>query len=510
FDWRSSDTLHLQDVRAWRIFWSRTINITRESNPTSGSQEEVNNITHLMGVANLAGDAEYEVVLLQPQFTTPRNQPNCNVNNPVDGSPVFRFATGGSVLALRGELRGGGADLWKQLIYDEGTLRVNIALEESFETVLLMWLQILGDMTQDKVPDIVVTFLAVEQSQFSPTTTNGRYRTHVVPLSGKDGHKLWRGEPKVQGWGFVADMNPDAATSVPYLALGTVDYPTAIPGGARFPPKDVRLAVYNVSDGTPRWSYREQFAQDSYLSYDMSLNQYLSSLAPHDWTGDGIKDLVTPSQYYPATGANQTLLAQATSRYQILDGNDGAVHAAVDAWGPSGVVMSCGPGVNAAGEPSLTVFSGHSRRYDISRFNITPSADAHWRFPLYNNPDLQSATLGTDIAFVGAECITTQDGRTVFALNMALASEKRGVEIMSAYGAIGIKPDDLKEEIQVLWIDPAVRGKPPASIDEILKHFEVEQTHPGLMLALTAGPAVPGLVAGLGLGRLRIRKGGPS
>ena len=508
FDWRGQDTIHLQDVRNGRAnpYWSRTINMSRAEDPTAKQKESWTNITHLMGAAPLAGDEEYEIVLLQPRFTTPQS---CELNNPYDNSPLFRFGRGLTAMALKGELRGNGDDLWKTLILEQGSARVNLAFEESFEVVTWAWLQIVGDLNADGIAEVVVTYLGQEASPYAPTTPNGRFRTHVVPVSGKDGIKLWGlKNPPIQGWGFVADMNPDYHTSVPYLALGTVDLPTAVPPGGRFPPKMVRLTVFDVHDGTTKWSYEEQFPQDSYISYDMSLNQYLSALAPHDWTGDGVKDLVTPSRYFEATGANQTLLATVTHKYQILDGVDGLVHKEFQVWGPAGMVNTCGQGVDGAGEPFLTVFSGHGRRYDVSRINITPDVSQHWRFALFNNPDIQSATLGTDIALVGTQCITTRHNTTIFALNLGLFSLKRGFEIMGPYGTIGVDPDDALEKTGILWVEPPVRGNPPMSVEEILKYFEVPETHPALMLAFTAGPAVPGLVAGLGLGRLRLRKGG--
>lgn len=501
YDWRNTDTVHYVSSRNGRDIWARDLNFTREENPLANDQEDVTNWTYLTGATQLAGNDELEIIVDQRQATTPQTP---GLANPITGEPLFVYGSAITMLALRGE---DGKNLWNTEIHNTGSVRVNPALEEPFELLVWTYGQILCDMTEDGIPEVVSTSLWVETSSQIPTTTNGRFTTHIHPLNGATGLKLWpKADQRVQGWGYAACMSAKPnELSVPLFAFGSLDLPTAIAPAGRFPPKDVRVSVFDarVNEGAVLWDYRDQFPQDSYISYHMTLHQYRNALAPADYNGDGVKDLLTPAQYIQAIGANQTLLSQAVHQYEIYEGREGGYLKGFRAWGPMGQAMICRPD-----DPGLTVVSGHGRRIDISRFNVTPVPEQWWRYPIYNNPSIQSATLGTDISMWFAKCLEHPlDGSTVFTINMGLVSAKRGREVRSVYGLV--QPDEKEKDVTELgWINPPVAGKPPIDTQTILNIFEVKETSPALTLAFTAGPAVPGLVAGIGLARLRVRKGG--
>lgn len=497
-DWRTSDRVRYADTRRDRTIWVRNLTFASTEDARSESQERVNNITLLAGATDMGGDNEFEIVLDQLQVATPHS---CPVNNPIDNRPLFRYGRSMTLLALRGE---NGLDLWQNLILDEASVRVNSYGEEPFEVLIWTFGQIISDVSGDGRPDAAALYLTQERNM--PTTVNGRLATHLHLVDGASGNKLWADrDVRVQGWGFPVVLSPPGASAA-LLALGTTDMPPiGTPGdpappassSGRFPPKDVRLVVLAAHDGTTVWSYREQFAQDSYLSYEMTLNQFRSSLAPYDWNEDGLLDVLTPSQYVQPSGANQTLLARATHRYDILNAADGAPLASVEAFGPTGLVAGCG-----SGEPTLTIFSGHARRFDVSRHQVTPTPERLWRFPLWNDPTLTAATLGKDIVSLGAKCLPMPDGRVVFSTNLMLYSAKRGLETVTIYGLVN------DEGTGVDWMLPPLVGNPPVDPEEILKYFEVEEPSPSVAWLVTLGPALPGLAAGLGLARFRGRRRG--
>lgn len=502
YDWRNTDTVHYISSKNGRVdIWVRDLNFTREYNPTASSQEHVTNWTIITGAAQLGGNDELEIVLDQRQATTPQTTA---VNHPITGEPLFRYGASITMLALTGEK---GEDMWKTQILDTGSVRVNPGLEEPFELLVWTYGQILCDLTSDGIPEVISTSLWVESSSQIVTTVNGRFTTHVHPLNGATGAKLWGplADQRVQGWGYAACMNAKPDKSIPLFAFGSLDLPTAVPPAGRFPPKDVRLSVFDArpNEGAILWGYREQFAQDSYISYHITLHQYRTALAPADYNGDDIKDLLTPAQYIQAVGANQTLLSQAVHQYEIYDGREGNYLKGFRAWGAMGQALIC-----RQDDTTITVVSGHGKRIDISRFNITPTPQLWWRYPIYNNPSLQSATLGTDITTWFAKCLDHPiDGSYVFAINMGLLSAKRGREMKSVYGLVLPNEED-KGAVELDWLNPPVAGKPPVDIEELLNLFVVEEPSPAITIAFTAGPAVPGLIAGIGLGRLRVRKGG--
>src|SRR5581483_9712945 len=101
----------------------------------------------------------------------------------------------------------------------------------------------------------------------------------------------------------------------------------------------------------------------SAVGYHITLQQFMQALAPHDWNHDGVKDLVTPSQYVPAYGATQSVIATAKQRFQILDGKSGETLSTVTTRYPVGMVVSCG------NDAFLNVITGHARRLEALRID---------------------------------------------------------------------------------------------------------------------------------------------
>src|SRR5439155_6373557 len=225
-------------------------------------------------------------------------------------------------------------------------------------------------------------------------TFDGPCRTPCVALSGANGTKLW--DVRQQGWGFAQRDGATNATQR-FLAYGLVDVPTKPRRGERFPPKLVRMGVLDGADGSTLWSYERAFAQNSYLSYNLALAQFATALAPLDADHDGFLDLVTPAQYAPITGIDQTLLATSSHSYQLLSGLDGATMQTYDAWGPTGRLLDCG------GQDGLTFLTGHARRLEVARYD--PSSGAkQWRSAIWSDPSPHAASAGVDTVALGAAC----------------------------------------------------------------------------------------------------------
>jgi hypothetical protein len=408
-DYRVYDRLHYADARVearGADIWVRNLTYSEEEGYLS--DQSATTFSWITGVVQLSGDGEPEIVLDQYWVANPRG--SIEADDPLTGRPLFRYGRGVTALALRGE---DGGDLWRTEVYTELPGRLNLQTEEPFQALLWSNAQILPDLTGDGIPDVVVLYLTAELNE--ATTVQGRSRTHVVPLGGSDGGRVWRGDHQYRGWGFVAAMNVDDAV-VPLLALGTTDRLLAneIPPGGRFPEKFVQIRVLNMEDGTPVWDYEGRFAQSNYLPYHYALFQYRSILAPHDWDGDGVKDIVTPARYVRPTGLAQSVLSLARHEYQILSGADGSVLQTFTAWGPLGLAVAC-PG----DDNTLTIVGGHARRMDATRFDVA-TGDVLWRQPVFNDARIQSATLGSDLYGMTATCGRASEGddRTFLGINL--------------------------------------------------------------------------------------------
>jgi hypothetical protein len=233
------------------------------------------------------------------------------------------------------------------------------------------------------------------------------------------------------------------------IGVGLTDVPTPITAGGRFPPKEVRLAALDATDGTTSWSYQARFAQDSYTGYDLALTQYLTNLAPHDWDHDGVLDIVTPAQYKGAYGNNQLLLAAATQDFQVRSGADGSVLSTLNVWGSNGLAVSCG-----ASDGNLTFITGHARRLDVTRIDADTGATL-WRRPIWNDPAGSRASMsGIDMVSLTGVCRDRPTGDTLIAFDLQAFSYVRGSEFINILGVIN--PDDTMQ-----WLRPTLFGDPP-------------------------------------------------
>lgn len=422
------------DVATGSIRWERALAPADDSRYT--------NMTWMSGVADLDGDGELDVVLDQLTITNPRTR---ETNQPIPGgSTFFRYGRGMRVTALDGT---DGQTMWMSVVRETEVAETNPPLaEESYEILAFTHAEPTRDLDGDGVPDVMASYVAVEEQMSA--TNNGAIRTHLVPISGANGTVLW--DVRQQGWGFARVLDGGDGASARHVGVGMLDMPENVPDGARFPPKFVRLLVLDARDGANLWSYERSFSQNSFVSYNLALTQFKTTLAPYDWDKDGILDLVTPSQYSPATGRDQVLLATASHTYEVKSGADGATIATLRAWGPDGRIVAC----DGASE-HLTVISGHARRVDLTRFDPTTGAQV-WREPLYNDPAPRAATTGIDMTGIGGTCADTSDGRTRFALNLQAFSFDRRAEVISVRGLLG--------EEGGAWMEPQLRGEPSTEI----------------------------------------------
>lgn len=448
------------------------------------------------GAGQLDAAGDLDLVLDGWYFHNPQFS---EIYDPITGNPIVTYGRGMVMQALNGD---DGKDLWKTTVFVEPPVGVNPpAAEEPYPVLIWTGGQLLEDMTGDGAPEPVGLYLTADVT--SPSTVNGIFRTNFAPLNGKDGQKLWPQDQKYIGWGFAANLNPPG-TTVPYLSISTVDIPTAPPPGGRFPPKDVHQAVLNIKDGTPAWSLSQRYSQDSYVVWHMTLDQFMHSQAPYDWNKDGIRDLVTPSQYIKPSGAEQTLLSTATHTYQILSGADGEVQRTFKLWGSLGQIVSCG-----AYEGNLTIATGHSRRIDYWRFDGS-TGESLWRQPIYNDPKLRPATAGVDLIFFNARCMATPDTRVLANLNMwtyAIGTGFYGHTLHAIYG-------DLKHETGLIdWLVPALEGNPPLKpsfyeAPPVAESWLASIPEWGFVLAPAAPGAAGGIALSYGLARRRNGKGG--
>lgn len=487
FSMWTAEHVFLGDVATGDHYWQRDIPVNPQGRQT--------NFTWISGVGQLAGDEELEIVLDQHFFYNPQGT---QMDDPVTGRALYRFGQGMAVMTLRGELDAGGTTLWRTVLRDEGAARANSQNEESFNTIIWTYGQLLNDFTGDGYADPVGLVLTREYNDAG--TVNGAFITFFFPLDGATGERLWSGDLRLQGWGFVSGMNA-GAESVPYFAIGTIDLPTDAPPEGRFPPKDIRLMVADVAESSVLWSVEEQFPQDSYLPYSLTLWQYQTQLAPFDLNDDGVKDLLTPSQYIQPTGQTQVLLSTAKHQYEILDGTSGETLSTFQAWGSNGYAVPCG--VDGP-DDTVTIVSGHGKRMDITRIAASNGTEV-WRRPVFNDPAPTSATAGVDLIFVASRCADTGDGSVQFGVNLGLFSFKRGFEIVPVYGYIDTEAAD------TIWQVPKLEGIPPTFdylarlLEERMAQDDPEPAGAAVSAALSA---LPGGLAGLGLAFLRARRGG--
>lgn len=469
------------------------------------------------GVSQLAGDDEPDIVL--------------------DRARYFTQDVGAlQIIAVRGDVGAqGGTILWGPRGYYEPPHTGQLSLsEEVNEAFLWKNVQIVGDTNGDGAGEIIPTYFQIVVGNGNPinpgpseaTTINGLFRTHIQPYYGNNGTRLWNQKDlKFQGWGFPASVNPPTAASNssftydpftgphwlsprdtgkeearPYFAFGTIDPPTRPLPGGRFPPKEIRMLVVKTEDGSPTWgSYLDKMGLDSYLSYDLALWQYLRALAPHDYDGDGIKDLVSLPHYIEPEGSLQILLASARHDYRIVHSITGKPIRTLTAWGPTGQVLKCD------NEPAdgLTVLSGYAKRYDLIRISAKDSTPL-WRQPLHNNPTPQAQTAGIELIAVSARC-TDHNTTTAFGTNLYLYSLKRNYEVITPYGHLNNDNDTLG----FIW--PKLRGNPPKdgllNISYLLDHPDLPPTTQQ-KLVNTLGPLAPGVAIGLGVNWLVFRRRG--
>lgn len=497
YDYRVYESVHYADATNPNVdeqdLWVRELSYDNGTSTT--------NFTWIGGVADLDGGTQPEVVLDQFYVTNPRDE-GCGLlgDDPVTQKPLLEYGKGMSVLAFHGEAP--GDDAWRTIVHHETPARVNTQGEEQFQTLVWTYSQVLPDLTGDGIPDVVATWLAQEQNE--KTSVNGRFRTHILPLSGANGSKLWRADHEFTGWGYAASMSATNET-LPYFAFGFVDLPSRTPPAGRFPEKNVRIEVLDAQDGSVKDSWEGQFSQDSYVPYHMALFQYRTTLAPHDWDRDGVLDVVTPSQYIRPSATNQTLLSTATHKYEILSGADlKKVLFDVTAWGSNGMVVAC-PGA----EQHLTVVSGHARRVDVTRLNLsTGKSVPEWRRAVYFDPAITAAVRGADFIGLSADCADAPglDNRTFFNANLVRNAPSRGPEISNLYGFVWGNGS-------MHWQRPRLDPDPGiASFLDLLPKPEAQATA-GQSFVVNLGPALLGLAAGAGMGILKNlprRKGGAS
>lgn len=474
--WQTADHIFSYNATNGALLWQRDLNLTPNSPRT--------NFTWVSGVTDVNGDGEPDVVLDQAWITNPRG--NIEQDDPLSGQPLFRWGQGMDVVALDGSSRAAGRTLWTAVVWDDGAARINPPQqEENFEEMRRTHAYVIGDLTGDGVGDVMAQVLTQEGQE--ETTVNGAFRTHFVPVDGATGALPWGNQVKFQGWGFAARMERDNESR---LALGTMDLPTEVPPMSRFPPKDLRLAVLHGLDGTPVWSHQAQYPQDSYVGYDLALQQFQVGLAPYDVDGDGWNDLVTPGQYVGPKPGQQLLLSQATQAYEILSGATGKELRRITGFGSNGLLVPCGP-------QRFVLVGGYGQHLETSAFDL--KGQEKWDAPIWLDPSPTSASAGVDLIYVGARCEGSTDNRTFLSINVGLDGMQRGQEIVPLYGfpysqdldedgnsGMWMTPDfldkrGLLERLQDLLQPPA----PPTTEQRV--GWGAIPIVPGLLLGITAG-----------------------
>lgn len=438
-DVRITEHVRLLDARSGEILWERILGSEEPSQDVDG---RFTNLTWLSGVTDLGGDDAPDLILDQVVLTTPRTT---EANHPATGDTLFRYGRGARTTALDGAT---GGTLWVANFLEPLAAEPNAEAEENFETLVWVRSDVTEDLDADGVPEVLATYTAQEESL--STSAAGAYRTHLIPLSGANGTALW--DVRQQGWGIAQAIGGGL------LGVGMLDVPTEPPEGGPFPPRFVRMLALDAATGETQWSYERSSPQNSILSYNLALSQFSETLAPRDWDGDGVRDLVTPAQESPRTDRDQVLLATSSHTYGILSGVNGKEIASVRAWGPDGRVVSC-PG----DEARLTVLSGHARRLELQRFDPMTGERA-WRHIVHNDAAPRAATTAIDATGIGASCVEIADG-TLYAVDLQAFSFDRRHEVVPILGSLDGAGD-------VVWQTPALRGAPPgealfqASIDD--------------------------------------------
>lgn len=474
----TADHLVLLDGRTGAQAWLRDLS----ADPTSGRT----NFTWVAGATDVTGDGEPDIVLDQAWITNPRS--NAEQDNPLDGTPLFRFGRGMDVLAL--DAAAAGRTLWTAVVWDDEAARLNPPQqEENFEELRLTHASILGDLTGDGIGDILAQALTQEGQE--ETTVNGAYRTHFVPVSGADGSLPWGNQVKFQGWGAASLLvNGDERR----VAVGTMDVPTEVPPQSRFPPKDLRLAVLDA-DGSPRWTHQAAYPQDSFLGFDLALQQFQRGLAPYDHDGDGWKDLVTPGQYVAPAAGQQLLLSQANQTFEILAAASGRTIVDIRGFGSNGILLPCGGG--------YALIGGYGQHLETAAYDL--QGRPQWDAVLWLDPTPTAASAGVDLTFLGAHCQEATDGRWFVQANAGLYSLKRSDEILPMYGYPNVDVRD-EDGNPVAWMTPNFLAKR----DLLAKLAELLQPPPPPTVeerATWAGaPMVPGLLLGVSLGFVANRR----
>lgn len=443
-DIRVTDRIQLRDATTGDLLWERVLG---SESPSSEIDARYTNVTWLAGIANLNGDETPDVLLDQMVITTPRTT---EANHPVTGETLFRYGRGVRVTTLDGA---SGATLWNAVLLDPLAAEANVETEESRETLAWTRTTALGDIDGDGLDDVMSSWVAREESLVS--TLAGSFRTHFAPLSGADGASFW--DVRQQGWGIARAL--DASGPVRRLGIGMLDVPAVAEGDSMFPPKFVRLLGVDAQTGKTLWSDERSFAQNSFVSYNLALSQFETTLAPFDWDGDGLLDMVSAAQPSARNGRDQVLMATASHTYDVRAGSDGRVLGTVTAWGSDGRVVAC-PGAEAR----LTILSGHARRIEVARFDPI-SGERQWRSVLHNDPAPRAATTAMDMTALGGACADLPGAGTLLGVDLQAYSFERRHEVVPVLAS-------LDADGGARWISPSVQGSPPsdalfqASIDD--------------------------------------------
>lgn len=398
----------------------------------------------LEAARNLGGGNEPDLILSQKLSRNPRHS---EYANPITQDPAFVFGRGMNVLVLDGD---DGQNLWSQRVFEEPPVRANAATEEPFPILIRTRAHDLDDVTLDGNADVLARYYVVDST--SPGTSNGIFRTHFVLMDGATGQLQF--DTEYTGWGTgVALGTPEDPK--PFIGIGTVDQAQIVAGQGAFPLEELHLAVLNAGDGTPRWDASFRFAQDNYLPGTIGLHQYLTNLAPYDYDGDGVKDLVTPAIYDPPEGANQTLLSTATHHYRVLSGADQGEMLRVTARGPFGLVMPCDQDDGA-----LTIVSGHSRRWDVARIDVL-TGDVAWQETVHFDERPRPGTAPVSLTWLSPHCTRHDDGQETWSLTFNTKKVGQGPSGIQTetYGTLAQQSD--RETGGLVWLDPVIGGDAP-------------------------------------------------
>lgn len=478
--WAIQERVFFGNASTGQILWSRQDLITVGTRPTH---------TYLSGLVPSPPGQELDVAI---------------------DSVMFGQGCGGPTTLDARVLRGSdGADAWPAIRY-WNDLRLGTS-REPLEDLNLCFagrflVRPMGDVNGDGRADLIANYMTVTQTRGTVTpgeveTRNSMFRTHFVPIDGAKGTKIWAGKNIIQqGWGFGTDLNTQPLVSRGLVAVGVVDLPV-FAGSTRFPPKDVRLTVLNADDGSSAWgTYRDRFGLNSGLIYTQSLRQILHVLAPKDFDGDGVRDLISPARLREPNTQEQLLLSGSGHSYALISGRTGDSISTAYGFGPSGQVIPC----KGEGPDQFTIMSGHARRLDVSRVNASDGSIA-WRQAIHANRRPQGQTAGIDIVFVVGACLTDGDLH-LHGASYGRNSARRGPEIMWLEGA-------RSQNGSLQWVVPKLPDNlvpPDVATLEDYRYPPVTQLAQEDRYAWAGGSVGLGLLTALGigmpLGRRRWRK----